>query len=595
MATRGVRDAIRLAGMTRVVTNDRGMDIRTYLWNFLSRKAQRSVDFSLQRTEKVLRTIDMKLCRTECVQDPFIYAYCPRSSEEFNRSEVTGVHSVRPESQHSVTYKHCGSKVCSLPSQCVESGCRKVCVEDSLSCELNSASKTGDIRKVKEILSQGHVDIDCKERIGRTPVMWAAGEGHKEVVDLLVSRGANLSIRDGFGLTILHSACLGGDVDLVKNVISQNMLDINGRVHCGRTAVMMAAENRHRDVVKLLVDKGADVSVVDETGDNIIHCACMGGDVGVVKYILSKSMVDVDRRGSNKMTPIMVAKNYKHREVVDLLVSKWPDGSLKYYKHRSILQSACRKGNIDMVKFILSQNTVSINTGWKATITPIMIAAEMGHKEVVKLLVSSGADVSLADNKGDNILHYACQGGHTETVKYILSQNMSDINSRGFQKMSPLMRAALMGHREVMKLLASKGADVLQLDLGGDNILHYACRGGHIETVEYILSQNMLDINSRGCRKMTPVMSAGQEGHKEVVELLVENNADLSLVNNGNNNILHLVCQQGRLEMVRYVLSLNVLDINCRGEHNRTAVMLAEKYGHKDVVVILLAKGAEVP
>ncbi|XP_067678573.1 ankyrin-1-like [Haliotis asinina] len=516
----------------------------------------RTKECGLQFTENrkgrsiVLRTIDMKLCRTECVQDSFIYAYCPRSSEEFNR--------------------------------------------DSLSCELNSASKTGDIRKVKEILSQGHVDIDCKGRIGRTPVMWAAGEGHKEVVDLLMSRGANLSITDGFGLTILHSACLGGDVDLVKNVISQNMLDINGRVHCGRTAVMMAAENRHRDVVKLLVDKGADVSVVDETGDNIIHCACRGGDVGVVKYILSKSMVDVDRRGSNKMTPIMVAKNYKHREVVDLLVSKWPDGSLKYYKHRSILQSACQKGNIDMVKFILSQNTVSINTGWKATITPIMIAAEMGHKEVVKLLVSSGADVSLADNKGDNILHYTCQGGHTEIVKYILSQNMSDINSRGFQKMSPLMRAALMGHREVMKLLVSKGADVLQLDQGGDNILHYACQGGHIETVEYILSQNMSDINSRGFQKMSPLMRAALMGHREVMKLLVSKGADVLQLDQGGDNILHYACQGGHIETVEYILSQNMSDINSRGFQKMSPLMRAALMGHREVMKLLVSKGADV-
>ncbi|XP_067661803.1 ankyrin repeat domain-containing protein 50-like [Haliotis asinina] len=466
--------------------------------------------------------------------------------------------------------------------------------EKTLSCELNSACKAGDLLKVKDILSQGHEDINCQEWIGRTPVIWAAGEGHKKVVELLVSKGANLSITDRFGLTILHSACLGGHVEVVNHVLLQNVLDINGRVRCGRTAVMMAAENRHKDVVELLVDKGADVSLVDETGDNVLHCACRGGDAGVVKYILSKNMVDVDRRGSKNMTPIMVAKEYKHGEVVHVLLSKRPDGSLRYYKHRNMLKSACREGNIEAVKFIVSQNTVNINSGWRENITPVLIAAKDGHKDVIDLLVSKGAYVSLADNGGDNILHYACRGGNVEMVKYVLSQKMVNINSRGFQEMSPLMRAALMGHTDVIKLLVSKGADVTQLDGGGDNILHYACRGGNVEVVKYVLSLNMVNINSRGFQTMTPILGAALKGHKDVVELLVNTGKHLILVDNGGDTILHYACRGGHVEVVTYVLSQNISDMNSRGFQKMSPLMRAALTGHTDVIKLLVSKGADV-
>ncbi|XP_046570765.1 ankyrin repeat domain-containing protein 50-like, partial [Haliotis rubra] len=314
----------------------------------------------------------------------------------------------------------------------------------SLSCELLRASKSGNLPKVKLILSQGRLDMNCKDCIGRTPVMRAAGKGHREVVKLLVSKGANISLVDRFDINTLHSACLGGDVEVVKYVLSQNMLDINSRVQCGRTAVMLAAEHGHKDVVELLVDKEASVSLVDETGDNVLHCACRGGDVEVVKYILSKNRVDIDRRGSKKMTPIMVARHCGHKEVVELLVSKTADGSLKYYNHKTMLHSACWEGNMEVVKYVLSQNIVDINSRrWKKT--PVMVAADRGHTELVEVLVENGAKLSLVCDDGSNILHLACKGGHLEMVKYVLSLNAVDINSRGWKKKTSVMIAGGVG------------------------------------------------------------------------------------------------------------------------------------------------------
>ncbi|XP_046562349.1 ankyrin repeat domain-containing protein 50-like [Haliotis rubra] len=444
-------------------------------------------------------------------------------------------------------------------------------------CGLHTASKTGNLSRVKFLLSQERADVNCQEWIGRTPAMWAASGGHREVVELLVSNGAIVSLVDRFSINILHAACLGGDVEVVKYVISQNMLDINGKVRCGRTAVMLAAENRHKDVVELLVDKEANMSLVDKTGDNILHCACRGGSVEVVKYILSKKTVDIDGRGSKKMTPIMVARHCGHKDVVELLVSKTADGSLRYYNHITMLHSACQEGNMEMVKYVLSQNIVDIDSrgwkkktpvmvavefwrkgdtqkwysylqvkelvcllwmdidsrGWKKR-TPVMVAAEKGHTEVVQLLVSKGAGVSLVDGYGENILHWASVGGHVETVRYVLSLNIVDIDSRGWKKRTPVMVAAEKGHTEVVQLLVSKGAGVSLVDVDGDNILHWASVGGHVETVRYVLSQNIVDIDSRDWKKRTPAMAAAERGHTEVVQLLVSRGAELPAVTTAN-------------------------------------------------------------
>ncbi|XP_071084677.1 inversin-like [Haliotis cracherodii] len=172
---------------------------------------------------------------------------------------------------------------------------------------------------VKRILAAGQADVNCRDVVGRTPVMWVAWRGHRDVVELLVSERADVSQVDEHGNNILHYACRGGDVETVKCVLSLHVADINSRGGWSRTPVMWVAWRGHREVVELLVSEGADVSLVDEDGNNILHYACMGGDVETVKYVLSLNVVDIDARNNAGLTAADVARLKGHKEVVKLL------------------------------------------------------------------------------------------------------------------------------------------------------------------------------------------------------------------------------------------------------------------------------------
>ncbi|XP_067660925.1 ankyrin repeat domain-containing protein 50-like [Haliotis asinina] len=385
--------------------------------------------------------------------------------------------------------------------------------------------------------------------------MLAAGGGHREVVKLLVSKGANIKLVDRFGINILHSACLGGDVEVVKYVLSQNMLDINSRVKCGRTAVMLAAGNGNKDLVQLFVDKGADVSLLDKTGDNILHCACRGGGAEVLKYILSKDMVDINSLGHRKRTPVIVAAERGHEEVVELLVKHGADLSLSKRSGGNILHHVCQRGHYKLVKYVLSLNMVDINSRWWMKRTPVMVAARYGHKEVVELLVNHGANLLLSDIRGNNILQLACTAGHIDVVKYIISLNSVNINSRGWKGRTPVMGAAEQGHKEVVELLVNHGVD-LSLSENVWNILQKACYRGQLDLVKYVLSLNSVDIKRRGLKKRAPVMITAELGQKDVVQLLERNVANLSFMDEDGKNIVDLARQMGHLKIAQYVMSL---------------------------------------
>ncbi|XP_067653730.1 uncharacterized protein [Haliotis asinina] len=123
--------------------------------------------------------------------------------------------------------------------------------------DLFDASKDGDLGRVKRILSAGHVDINYRGGWNRTPVMEAAWYGHRDVVEFLVGRGADVSLVDRVGDNILHYACYNGDVETVKLILDLDVVDVNARNNNGWTAADYARGNRHQRVLDLLVSRGA--------------------------------------------------------------------------------------------------------------------------------------------------------------------------------------------------------------------------------------------------------------------------------------------------------------------------------------------------
>ncbi|XP_067653690.1 uncharacterized protein [Haliotis asinina] len=253
-----------------------------------------------------------------------------------------------------------------------------------------------------------------------------------------------------------------------------------------------------------------------------LYDASRRGDLRTVKRILAEGDVDINYRGQYSKTPVMEAAYYRHRDVVEFLVGRGADVSLVDSDGDNFLHWACRGGDLETVKLILSMNVVDINSRGQYSMTPVMMAARYGHGDVLKFLVDRGADVSLVDKWGNNFLHWACYRGDLETV--ILSMNVVDINSRGDYSKTPVMEAAREGHRDVVEFLVGRGADVSLVDRRGDNFLHYACIGGDLETVKLILDLNLVDINDRNNDGKTAA-DVARGRHQRVVDLLVSRGA----------------------------------------------------------------------
>ncbi|XP_048244354.1 serine/threonine-protein phosphatase 6 regulatory ankyrin repeat subunit B-like isoform X2 [Haliotis rufescens] len=302
--------------------------------------------------------------------------------------------------------------------------------------------------------------------------------------------------------------------------------------------LLVAAESGSSDILVYLLREGADINTRDKGMQNIFHLVCKSGMEKTLVVLLTRkpgknviNSVDVNGR-----TPVMVAAALGSEGCFKLLQTT---SNLKVKdKHGSgIIHLACRGGNTAIVQHVLSPSNINSRGvhGW----TAVMAAAVTGHQSVFDLLVSNQADLTLVDTYGDSLLHVACRGGNTAIVQHVLSP--SNINSRGMHGWTPVMAAAVNGHQSVFDLLVSNQADLTLVDTDGDSLLLLACQGGNTDIVQHVLSPS--NINSRGRQGYTPVMKAVFQGHQDVVDLLVQHKADLTLLT--ENNDIECVAQMG--------------------------------------------------
>ncbi|XP_071104315.1 uncharacterized protein [Haliotis cracherodii] len=470
--------------------------------------------------------------------------------------------------------------------------------EDRFTC-LHLSCKSGSKDIVNVIIEKFQHLINGRDRKGNTPAMLCAKSGQVELLKCLVLNKADLTIRNDNNINTFDIACINGHVSVVEYLLTWEHMSIHRRDRWWKlTKGMMAAEGGHYDVYTLLVS-GADLSLTDKYNSHLLMSVFDGGDVSIVKHLLSLKTFDINRRGrSRKQTAVMMAAQRGHYDIYNLLVMEGADLSLTDDGNMDCLMLASKRGYVSIVKHLLTLKTFDINRRDRSKKqTAVMMAAERGHYDIYNLLVLKGADLSLTDDDTKDCLMLACEGGNVSIVKHLLSLKTFDINRReGSRKETAVMMAAAGGHYDIYNLLVLKGADLSLTDTDNEDCLMLACKGGNVSIVKHLLSLKTFDINRRDrSRKQTAVMMTAVRGHCDVFNLLVMEGADLSLSDTGNRNCLMLAFYRGKVSFVKHLLSLKTFDINRRGgSRKQTAVMMAAEGGCSDFYNLLVLEGADL-
>ena len=179
----------------------------------------------------------------------------------------------------------------------------------------------GNTGKVKNLLSTGMLNVNYVRGCDfRTPLLEAAYYGQKDVVQLLLDRGADPNKEDAYGWTPLSETQRCGP-DVVQLLLDRGA-DPKKTGLCGLTPLHEAVINNQKDVVKMLLNAGAEVDTADAFGRTPLYCAleCMAmyGNKEVVLLLLRKG-ADHNKPCKDGVSPLRMAEKRGHYDIVQML------------------------------------------------------------------------------------------------------------------------------------------------------------------------------------------------------------------------------------------------------------------------------------
>lgn len=190
-----------------------------------------------------------------------------------------------------------------------------------------------DLKAIKEALANGADVVNALSKYGDSPLVCAERRGHTEAIALLLDHGAKIDdVTEAFraGEKVLHKAVIHKHREIVTLLLARGA-DVNATDHGGRTALQLAASFDHREMAELLLAHGADANAKNKFGETVLYdaiqgIAIYGGSVKIVELLLNHG-VDVNGlvHDDKKLTPLLWAVQCREKEIVKLLLKRGAD------------------------------------------------------------------------------------------------------------------------------------------------------------------------------------------------------------------------------------------------------------------------------
>uniref|UniRef100_UPI00398EBF96 poly [ADP-ribose] polymerase tankyrase-2 isoform X2 n=1 Tax=Pristiophorus japonicus TaxID=55135 RepID=UPI00398EBF96 len=452
--------------------------------------------------------------------------------------------------------------------------------------ELLETSRSGNEEKLMSLLTP--LNVNCHASDGRksTPLHLAAGYNRVKIVQLLLQHGADVHAKDKGDLVPLHNACSYGHYEvtelLVKHGACVNAMDL-----WQFTPLHEAASKNRVEVCSLLLSYGADPTLLNCHSKNAIDLAptpqlkerlayefkghsllqaAKEADVACVKKHLSLENVNFKHPQTHETAlHCAAASPYpKRKQVTELLLRRGANVDEKTKDLLTPLHVASEKAHNDIIE-VLIKNDTKVNALDSLGQTPLHRAAHCGHHHTCRLLLTSGSDSSIVSLQGftasqmgnesvqnilqgvlvgnfdtDRQLLEAAKAGDLDVVKKLCTlQNVNCRDIEGRQS-TPLHFAAGYNRVSVVEYLLQNGADVHAKDKGGLVPLHNACSYGHYEVAELLVKHGAV-VNVADLWKFTPLHEAAAKGKYEICKLLLLHGADPTKKNRDGNTALDLI------------------------------------------------------
>ncbi|XP_032423517.1 ankyrin repeat domain-containing protein 50 [Xiphophorus hellerii] len=469
------------------------------------------------------------------------------------------------------------------------------------------AAAWGGHEEIVLTLLDYRAQINKADSNGRTPLIAAAYMGHPETIEILLNHNAEVNLADGDGRTALSVAALCVPTAAaikgygeVASLLLERGADPGHRDNDGMTPLLLAAYEGHEDVVELLLEAGADVdesagpdgSISAAAAVTPLLAAAAMGHMDTVSRLLFWG-ADVDAIDCEGRTALCLAAARGSLEVVRALLDRGLDENHKDDLGWTPLHAAACEGHRAVCAALTDQGSMArVGEMDIEGRTPLILAAQEGHLSAVKLLLDKRSPIDHRAYDGHSALSAAFLEGHTEVAELLMKRG-ADTDVRDAEGRPLLYLLVLEGSLDMATLVIEKGGVPLESrDSEGRTALHVASWQGSVEIVDLLLKHGA-NPNAQDTEGRPPIHSVAWTGNGKVGHRLMEaNSVHIDLACHQGATALSIAAQEGHVNIVKMLLEKGA-NPNHIDKYGRSPAKVAGKHGHVTVVRLLESYGAK--
>jgi len=239
---------------------------------------------------------------------------------------------------------------------------------ETLKDTIHLASKNGDKETLQKTINdlkhqerlvhkaQQNKDIKIdRKKFGETPLHISCEKGNEEIVKLLLEKNSKINALDSLRETPLHKASRENHIGTALILLKDENIKINLQNSSNETALHIACENNFENLAQSLIVNKADIAIKDEENRTALHLACKAGSTRIVKLLLDRGANIDELGGKLNQTPLHIAVENGHLDIAELLLNAGANIDAKNKLGFTPLYNAVRTKELGMIKLLLDR------------------------------------------------------------------------------------------------------------------------------------------------------------------------------------------------------------------------------------------------
>ena len=338
-----------------------------------------------------------------------------------------------------------------------------------------------------------------------------------------------------------------------------------------------SAEIGCHEVVAYFADKGINIHLKRNDGNNCLHIGACNGHFNFCKMLIDNHKFDLNMANNLGWTALHFSAQSGSYQLVTYFTEMGTDIHLKTNDGKNCLHIAAMQGHLNLCKMRIDKHKFDLDItdedGW----TALHFSAQIGNYELVTYFADMGADIHLKTNDGRNCVHIATLEGHLNLCKKLINKYKVDCymtNNNGSY--------------------ADMGADIHSKTTDGLNYLHYAALIGDLNLCKELIKKYKFDLHITDNHGLTALHYSALSGSYELLKYFANMGTNIHLKTNIGKNCLHIAAERGHLNLCKVLIDKHKFDVNMTENSGSTALHFSAQKGNYELFMYFANIGADI-